>query len=41
MTLNRIDAFSSSLVLAFVTGTVLRARHYRAMVGLVSISSVR
>src|SRR5829696_1818762 len=41
MTLNLIDAFSYYLVLAFVTGTVLRARNYRAMVGLVYTSSAR
>ena len=41
MTLNLIDAFSYYLVLAFVTGTVLRARNYRAMVGLVYNSADR
>lgn len=35
MTVNLIDAFSIYLVLAFVTGTVLWARNYRAVVGLV------
>ena len=28
---NLIDAFSYYLVLTFVTGTILRARNYRAM----------
>ncbi len=41
MTVNLIDAFSYYLVLAFVTGTVLRARTYRAMVGLVYHSADR
>src|SRR6478735_3692621 len=41
MTLNLIDAFSYYLVMAFVTGTVLRARNYRAMVGLVFRSADR
>lgn len=41
MTLNLIDAFSLYLVLAFVTGTVLRARNYRALVGLVYHSADR
>src|SRR5436190_6875667 len=41
MTLNLIDAFSYYLVLAFITGTVLRARNYRAMVGLVYRSADR
>src|SRR3954470_3946891 len=41
MTPNLIDAFSYYLVLAFVTGTVLRARNYRAMVGLVYNSADR
>src|SRR3954454_19136623 len=41
MTLNLIDAFSYYLVLAFVTGTVLRARNYLAMVGLVYNSADR
>src|SRR5918998_1702301 len=41
MTINLIDAFSLYLVLAFVTGTVLRARNYRAMVGLVYNSADR
>jgi hypothetical protein len=41
MTLDLIDAFSLYLVLAFVVGTVLRARNYRAMVGLVSNSAER
>jgi hypothetical protein len=41
MTLDLIDAFSLYLVLAFVTGTALRARNYRAMVGLVYDSSDR
>ena len=41
MTLNLIDAFSYYLVLAFVTGTVLRARNYRAMVGMVYNSADR
>src|SRR5215213_10252082 len=34
MTINLIDAFSYYLVLTFVTGTILRARNYRAMVGI-------
>ncbi len=41
MTINLIDAFSYYLVLAFVTGIVLRARNYRAIVGLVYNSSER
>ncbi len=41
MTLNLIDAFSYYLVLAFVTGTILRARNYRAMVGMVYNSADR
>src|SRR5947209_6903443 len=41
MTLNLIDAFSYYLVLAFVTGTALRARNYRALVGLVYTSADR
>jgi hypothetical protein len=41
MTVNLIDAFSLYLVLAFVTGTVLRARTYRAVVGLVYHSADR
>src|SRR5215213_231132 len=41
MTINLIDAFSLYLVLSFVTGTILRARNYRAMVGLVYTSSDR
>ncbi|VTT99023.1 unnamed protein product [Gemmataceae bacterium] len=41
MTVNLIDAFSLYLVLAFVTGTVLRARNYRAVVGLVYDSADR
>lgn len=41
MTLNLIDAFSSYLVLTFVTGTILRARNYRAMVGMVYTSADR
>src|SRR5215213_5081432 len=41
MTINLIDAFSYYLVLTFVTGTVLRARNYRAMVGMVSGSAGR
>src|SRR5437764_2435129 len=41
MTLNLIDAFSLYLVLAFVAGTVLRARNYRALVGLVYRSADR
>ena len=41
MTLNLIGAFSLYLVLAFVTGTVLRARNYRAMVGMVYNSADR
>src|SRR3954452_21827232 len=41
MTLNLIDAFSYYLVLAFVTGTVLRTRNYLAMVGLVYNSADR
>ena len=41
MTINLIDAFSLYLVLAFVTGTVLRARNYRAMVGLIYNSADR
>lgn len=41
MTVNLLDAFSLYLVLAFVTGTVLRARNYRAMVGLVYNSADR
>src|SRR3954462_518929 len=39
--LNLTDAFGYSLVLTFVTGTVLRARNYRAMVGLVYNSANR
>src|SRR5215212_2353854 len=41
MTINLIDAFSYYLVLAFVTGTILRARNYRAMVGMVYNSADR
>jgi hypothetical protein len=41
MTLNLIDAFSYYLVLAFVTGTVLRVRNYRTMVGMVYNSADR
>src|SRR5436309_4983785 len=41
MTLDLIDAFSWYLVLAFGTGTVLRARTYRAMVGMVYKSAER
>lgn len=41
MTLDLIDAFSLYLVLASVVGTVLRARNYRAMVGLVYNSADR
>jgi hypothetical protein len=41
MTINLIDAFSLYLILAFVTGTILRARNYRAMVGLVYNSADR
>ena len=41
MTINLIDAFSYYLVLAFVTGTVLRARNYRALVGMVYNSADR
>jgi hypothetical protein len=41
MTLNLIDAFSYYLVLTFVTGTILRARNYRAMVGMVYSSAGR
>src|SRR4051812_25643774 len=39
MTISLIDAFS--LYLAFVNGTVLRARNYRALVGLVYTSADR
>jgi hypothetical protein len=35
VTINLIDAFSYYLVLTFITGTILRARNYRAMVGMV------
>ena len=38
---NLIDAFSSYLVLTFVTGTALRVRNYRAIVGMVYNSSDR
>src|SRR5688500_8507266 len=41
MTVNLIDAVSLYLVLAFVTGTALRARNYRAVVGLVYNSADR
>src|SRR4051794_9329553 len=41
MTLDLIDAFSCYLVLAFVTGTILRARTYRAMVGMIYHSADR
>src|SRR5947209_18082703 len=41
MTLNLIDAFSYYLVVAFVSGTVLRTRNYLAMVGLVYNSADR
>src|SRR4051794_36826762 len=41
MTLDLIDAFSLYLVLAFVASTVLRARNYRALVGLVYNSADR
>lgn len=41
MTLNLIAAFSYYLVLAFVTGTILRTRNYPALVGLVSNSADR
>src|SRR3954462_15048864 len=39
--LNLTDAFGYSLVLTFVTGTILRARNYRAMVGMVYNSADR
>ena len=38
---NLIDAFNYYLVLAFAVGTVLRARNYRAIVGLVYRSAAR
>lgn len=38
---NLIAAFNYYLVLAFVVGTALRARNYRAMVGLIARSSDR
>src|SRR5215218_7959318 len=41
MTPDLIDAFSLYLALAFVTGTALRARNYRAVVGLVYRSAGR
>src|SRR5438552_3220366 len=41
MAINLIDALSYYLVLAFVTGTLLRARNYRAILGLVYLSSSR
>ena len=41
MTLDLIDAFTVYLALAFVTGTVLRARNYLAVVGMVSRSAAR
>jgi len=41
VTFNLIDAFSVYLVSTFVTGTILRARNYRAMVGMVYNSSDR
>src|SRR5215218_4351576 len=41
MTVNLIDALSLYLVLSFVTGTALRARNYRALVGLVYNSADR
>jgi hypothetical protein len=41
MMIDLIDAFSVYLVLAFVTGTVLRARNYRALVGMVYRSADR
>jgi hypothetical protein len=41
MTLNLINAFSYYLVLVFVTGTVLRARNLRAMLGMVYRSGDR
>jgi hypothetical protein len=41
VTLDLIDAFGSYLVLTFVTGTILRARNYRAMVGMVYGSADR
>lgn len=39
--LNLIDAFNAYLVPAFVVGTVLRARNYRKVLGLVSQSEDR
>lgn len=39
MTVKRIDAFSLYLVPALATGTILRARNYRAVVGRVYSSS--
>jgi hypothetical protein len=41
MTLNLIDAFNLYLILAFVIGTILRARNYVAMMGLIYRSSER
>lgn len=40
LTLNHIDAFSYDLVLALVPSTILRARNYRVMIGLIYSSSV-
>jgi len=39
VTVSLIGAFGLYLVLAFVTGTALRARNYRALVGLVTTSA--
>src|SRR5258708_7891969 len=41
MTLNLLDVFSYYLLLSFLLGTVLRARNYRAILGLVYGSSDR
>src|SRR5688572_29295506 len=41
MTRDLIDAFSVYLVLAFVTGTILRGRNYLALLGLVYRSAGR
>jgi hypothetical protein len=41
VTVNLLDALNYYLVLAFVVGAALRARNYRAMVGLVYQSADR
>jgi len=41
VTLNLLDAFNYYLILTFVVGTILRARNYRAMLGMVYRSAAR